>query len=416
MARRPRAYKRLTDRKIAASKTATRLADGDGLYLIVENESSKHWVFEYQFNGKRRYMGLGSARYKSLAEAREDVTEYRKLKAKGVDPLLHKRATRAAEDLEAAKAVTFEEAATRYIEANRAGWDSRHAQQWKSTLEQHAYPVLGHLSVQAIDMALVLSVVEPIWVTANVTATRVRGRIEKVLDWATTMKLRTGENPARWQGHLANTLPKPKKIHRVKSHASMPWKEVPAFMKELAARNDVGAAALRFLILTAGRKNEVVEAKWDEIDLNEATWTVPAERMKNSLPHRVPLSPSAIEILTRMRKQKINEFMFCATLRGTQRISDAVMGRLLGDMGRDDVVPHGFRSSFRTWAGDKTNFQREVIEKALAHTVGDETERAYDRGDLFEKRRKLMTAWAEYCSKPAPVVKAGDNVVEMWAG
>ena len=413
-----RVYKRLSDRKIAATKTASRLADGDGLYLIVENETSKHWVFEYQFNGKRRYMGLGSARFKSLAEAREDVTEYRKLKAKGVDPLLHKRTERVTKALEDAKAITFEKAATRYMDANRAGWDSRHAQQWKSTLEQHAFPVMGHLSVQAIDMALVLAVVEPIWVSANVTATRVRGRIEKVLDWATTMKLRTGENPARWQGHLANTLPKPKKIHRVKSHASMQWQEVPAFMKDLAERTDVdvGAAALQFLILTAGRKNEVVAAKWNEIDLNEAAWTVPPERMKNDLPHRVPLSPLAIEILKRMHKQRINEFVFYATIRGTKRISDAVMGNLLKDMGRGDVVPHGFRSSFRTWAGDKTNFQREVIEKALAHTVGDETERAYDRGDLFEKRRKLMNAWADYCAKPAPIAKAGDNVVALRAG
>jgi integrase len=408
-----RAYKRLTDRKIAATKTASRLADGDGLYLIVENESSKHWVFEYQLNGTRRYMGLGSARFKSLAEARQDVAEYRKLKSKGIDPLLHNRATRAAEALETAKAVTFKEAAARYMDANRAGWDSRHAQQWQSTLEQYAYPIFGHLSVQAIDMELVLAVVQPIWVSANVTATRIRGRIEKVLDWATTMKLRTGENPARWQGHLANTLPKPKKIHRVKSHASMRWQEIPAFMQELAQRTDVGAAALQFLILTAGRKNKVVEAKWDEIDLNEAAWTIPAERMKNDLPHRVPLSPLALEILTRLREERINDFVFYATIRGTKRISDAVMGNLLRDMGRGDVVPHGFRSSFRTWAGEKTGFAREVIEKALAHTVGDETERAYDRGDLFEKRRKLMNAWAAFAtSDPA---KASDNVVELRA-
>jgi integrase len=413
MAKRPRTYKRLTDRKIASIKTAARLADGDGLYLIVENETSKHWVFEYQFGGTRRYMGLGSARYKSLAEAREDVAEYRKLKANGVDPLLQKRATRAAEALDEAKATTFKEAATRYMDANRAGWGIRHAQQWKSTLEQHANPVMGHLSVQAIDTGLVLAVVEPIWVSANVTARHVRGRIEKVLDWATTMKLRTGENPARWQGHLANTLPKPKKIHRVKSHASMQWQEIPAFMKELAERTDVGAGALQFLILTAGRKNEVVGAKWDEIDLVEAAWTVPAERMKNGLPHRVPLNWRAIEILTRLHKERINEFVFYATIRGTKRISDAVMGKVLEDMGRGDVVPHGFRSSFRTWAGDKTNFQREVIEKALAHTVGDETERAYHRGDLFEKRRKLMSAWAAFAfSNPA---KTGDNVVELRA-
>jgi integrase len=411
-----RAYKRLTDRKIAATKAAARLADGDGLYLIVENETSKHWVFEYQLEGKRKYMGLGSVRVVSLAEARDEVAAYRKLKAKGADPLEHRKAERAAQALADANATTFEQAAIQYMDANRAGWDSRHAQQWKSTLEQHAYPIIGDLSVQAVDMALVLKVVQPIWVTANVTATRVRGRIEKVLDWATTMKMRTGENPARWKGHLANTLPKPKKIHRVKSHASMPWKDVPAFMKEIAERTDVAAAALQFLILTAGRKNEVVQAKWDEVDLTEAAWTVPAERMKNGLPHRVPLSPSAIEILTRMRKQQINEFVFCATIRGTKRISDAVMGKLLEDMGRGDVVPHGFRSSFRTWAGERTGFQREVIEKALAHTVGDETERAYDRGDLFEKRRKLMNAWADYCTKPAPAVKAGDNVVAMRVG
>jgi integrase len=411
-----RVANRLTDRKIKTTKTAARLADGLGLYLIVEGEFSKNWVFEYQFNGKRRYMGLGSALDVSLADAREKRNEYRKLKASGVDPLLQKRAARAAQVLENAKAVTFKEAATRYMDANRVGWDEQHAQQWQSTLEMHAYPTLGDLSVQSVDKALVLAVLEPIWTSANVTATRLRGRIETVLDWAKAMDMREGENPARWRGHLDKILPAPKKVRRVKSFASMPWKQVPAFIAELRAQSDVvAAAALELLILTAVRKGEALDAQWNEIDINQAVWTVPADRMKKRIEHRVPLSRAAIDVLTRMQKKQINEFVFPATIRGTKRISDAVLGRLMETMGRDDAVPHGFRSSFRTWAGEKTSFAREVIEKALAHTVGDETERAYDRGDLFDKRRKLMMAWADYCAKPAPVVKAGDNVVAIRA-
>jgi integrase len=395
----PRVYKRLTDRKIANTKTAARLADGDGLYLIVQNESSKHWVFEYQFKGKRRYMGLGSARDVSLAEARDDVVEYRKLKTKGVDPLERKRAGQIAQALEDAKAITFKEAATRYMDTNRPHWDARHALQWKTTLERYAYSEFGEITVGAVDDVLVLKVLEPIWASANVTATRLRGRIETVLDWAKAMKLRTGENPARWRGHLDKILPAPKKVHRVKSFASMPWEDMPAFMKGLRSHADViPAAAIEFLILTATRKNELVDARWDEIDLSKATWTVPGERMKKRIEHRIPLSSAAMDVLTRMQEKRINEFVFPATIRGTKRISEAVMGRLLEAIGRGDIVPHGFRSSFRTWAGEKTGFAREVIEKALAHVVGDETERAYDRGDLFEKRRKLMDAWAAFAT------------------
>jgi integrase len=410
----PRTANRLTARKVETTKTPARLADGLGLYLIVEGEFSKNWVFEYQFNGKRRYMGLGSALDVSLADAREKRNEYRKLKANGVDPLEQKRATRTAQALADAKAVTFKEAATRYMDANRPDWDARHYQQWKTTLEKYGYPTLGNLPVQSVDDTLVLAVLQPMWRDANVTATRLRGRIETVLDWAKAMKMRDGENPARWRGYLDKILAAPKKVRKVINLPSMPFEDVPALMRDLRSReDDIEAAALEFLILTTSRKNEVVEAQWSEFDLSKATWTVPGERMKNKNDHRVPLSPAAMDVLTRMQKVKINEFVFPATLRGTKRISDAVMGRLLATMGRSDVVPHGFRSSFRTWAGEKTNVAREVIEKALAHTVGDETERAYDRGDLFEKRRGLMDSWAAYAtSDPA---KAGDNVVPLRA-
>jgi integrase len=409
-----RVANRLTARKVETTKTPARLADGLGLYLIVEGEFSKNWVFEYQFNGKRRYMGLGSALDVSLADAREKRNEYRKMKASGVDPLEQKRAARAAEALVVAKAVTFKEASTKYMDTNRPHWDARHALQWQTSLEKYVFPKLEKVAVAAVDDVLVLAVLEPIWAKSNVTATRVRGRIETVLDWAKAMKLRNGENPARWRGHLDKILPAPKKVHRVKSFASMPWEDVPAFMKDLRSQADVvPAAAVEFLILTATRKNELVDARWDEIDLSKATWTVPAERMKKRIEHRIPLSGAAMNVLTRMQEKRINEFVFPATIRGTKRISEAVMGRLMETMGRGDVVPHGFRSSFRTWAGEKTGFAREVIEKALAHVVGDETERAYDRGDLFEKRRKLMDAWAAVAtSDPA---KVGSNVVELRA-
>jgi integrase len=410
----PRAYKRLTDRKIASTKSAARLADGEGLYLIVQNESSKHWVFEYQFKGARRYMGLGSARDVSLAEAREKLAECRKLKANGTDPLKYKRDGDAAQALEDAKAITFREAATRYMDTNRAHLAPRHALQWQTTLERYVYPKFGDVAVGAVDDGLVLAVIEPIWASANVTATRLRGRIETVLDWAKAMKLRSGDNPARWRGHLDKILPSPKKVHRVKSFASMPWEEVPAFMAGLRSQGDVIPASLEFLILTATRKNELVDAQWDEIDLGKATWTIPAERMKKRIEHRVPLSSAAMDVLTRMQAKRINEFVFPATIRGTKRISEAVMGRQMEIMGKDQFVPHGFRNSFRTWAGEETSFAREVIEKALSHVVGDETERAYDRGDLFEKRRKLMDTWAAFAtSDPA---KAGDNVVALHTG
>jgi integrase len=408
----PRAYKRLTDRKISSTKTGARMADGEGLYLIVKNESSKHWVFEYQFKGDRRYMGLGSARDVSLAEAREKVAECRKLKANGIDPLKHKRDGEAAQAVEDAKAITFKEAATRYMDANRKGWTRSHAITWRSTLEAHAYPVFGDLPVQSIDKALVLAALEPIWTTTNVTATHVRSRIELVLDWAKAMDMRSGENPARWRGHLDKILPAPKKIHRVKSFPSMRWEEVPAFIKDLRSRSEViQAAALELLILTVTRTNELVDAKWDEIDLNKAAWTIPPERMKKRIEHRIPLSAAALDVLARMQKERINDFVFPATIRNTTRIHRGLLSRLMKAMGRKDSVPHGFRSSFRTWGGEETNFAREILEKALAHVVGDETERAYDRGDLFEKRRKLMDAWAMFAtSDPA---KAGGNVVSI---
>lgn len=408
----PRAYKRLTDRKIASTKTAARFADGDGLYLIVKNESSKHWVFEYQLRGERRYMGLGSARDVPLGEARDHVAELRKLKARGGDPLTLKREGQKAQALADAKSITFEQAAVRYIEANEPHWDASHAQQWKGSLKKYAYPKLGQVAVADVDDTLVLAVLQPMWATSNVTATRVRGRIETVLDWAKAMKMRTGDNPARWKGHLDQMLPAPKRVHRVTNFESMPWEKVPAFMKEMRAEaNVIHGAALEFLILTAARPKEVFNARWDEIDLAKAVRTVRSEIMKKRIEHRVPLSAAAIDVLQRMEKERINEYIFPATIRGTEKISSRVMEMLMKQMGRTDGTPHGFRSSFRTWAGEKTGFAREVIEKALAHQVGDETERAYDRGDLFEKRRKLMDAWAAFATSEP--VKVGDNVVPL---
>jgi integrase len=380
--------------------------------LIVKNVSSKHWVFEYQLKGARHYMGLGSARDVTLAEARDHVAELRKLKAKGGDPLKLKKEAQKAQALEEAKSVTFKEAAIRYMDANRPHWDASHALQWQGSLEKYAYPKLENVAVADVDDLLVLAVLEPMWAKSNVTATRVRGRIETVLDWARAMKLRSGENPARWKGHLDKILPAPKKVHRVKNFESMPWEKVPAFMKDLRLQtNGIHAAALEFLVLTAARPKEVFNARWDEIDFNKAVRTAPFQLMKKRIEHRIPLSAAALNVLQRMQKERINEFIFPATIRGTERISPRVMDALMKHMGRVDGTPHGFRSSFRTWAGEKTGFAREVIEKALAHQVGDETERAYDRGDLFEKRRKLMDAWAAFAtSDPA---QTGDNVVEL---
>jgi integrase len=403
--------------KLSAAKIRTLKAVGDhldsrGLYLQIRSESSKSWLLKYSLNGRAREMGLGPAADISLATARELRDRYRALLKQDIDPIEHRKAERAARAAEDAKRLTFEEAARRFFDGHAAKWtNAKHRAQFLSTLEQYVFPKLGKLPVASIDTPLVLSVLTPIWETKTVTAHRVLRRIENVLGWATASGYRSGDNPAKWRGHLAAVLPARSQIAKTKQHRAMPYSEVPAFVAALAKHKGNDARALEFLISTAARSGEVTHAKWSEIDFDKKVWTIPAERMKARKEHTVPLVDRAIEILKGLPRE--GDLIFVGSRKG-HALGDKMLATLIAAEGYDAVV-HGFRSSFRTWCAERTSFPRELAEEALAHAVGNDVERAYRRTALLEKRRKLMTAWADYCAKPAPASKAGDNVVAIRA-
>ncbi|SDA25082.1 Integrase [Methylobacterium sp. UNC378MF] len=387
---------KLTALGVAKLKAPGMYGDGGGLWLQVSGKGGKSWVFRYTLRGKSREMGLGPVSTFSLAEARDKALTCRKLCYEGIDPIEMRRGQRQEAAVEAAKAITFRTCAEGYIESHKAGWrNDKHAAQWTATLATYAYPAFGDLSVQAVDTDLVLKALEAIWTTKPETATRVRGRIESVLDWAATRDYRRGENPARWKGHLQNLLPKRSKVRKVEHHAALPFKDVPAFMKTVAAQPGVAAKLMAFTILTAARTGEALGARWHEIDSEAAVWVIPAERMKAGAEHRVPLSAAATTLLAEMRGLD-DTFVFPGGRRG-KPLSNMAMLVLLRRMERTDITTHGFRSSFRDWASEITDFPSEVVEMALAHTVESKVERAYRRGDLFEKRRELMKAWATHC-------------------
>ncbi|WP_010685528.1 phage integrase central domain-containing protein [Methylobacterium mesophilicum] len=387
---------KLTALGVTKLKIPGMYGDGGGLWLQVSGKGGKSWVFRYTLRGKSREMGLGPVSTFSLAEARDKALTCRKLCYEGIDPIEMRRGQRQEAAVEAAKAITFRTCAEAYIEAHKAGWrNDKHAAQWTATLATYAFPVFGDLPVQAVDTGLVLKALEAIWITKPETATRVRGRIESVLDWAATRGYRRGENPARWKGHLQNLLPKRSKVRKVEHHAALPFKDVPGFMKAVAAQPGVASKLMAFTILTAARTGEALGARWDEIDLEAGIWTVPAERMKAGAEHRVPLSPAALAILGEMQGLD-STFVFPGGRRG-KPLSNMAMLTLLRRMERPDLTVHGFRSSFRDWASETTDFPSEVVEMALAHTVESKVERAYRRGDLFEKRRDLMGAWSTHC-------------------
>jgi integrase len=355
-------------------------------------------------------MGLGSLEVISLADARTAALECRRLCQADIDPIEHRNASRAEAQLANARAMTFDDCATRYVTAHAAGWrNSKHRAQWAATLRTYVTPVFGFLPVQAIDTELIMRVLEPIWATKPETASRVRGRIEAILNWAKSRGFREGENPARWRGHLENLLPGRSRVQKVEHHAALPYSDVGAFMGDLRERAGVAAAALEFLILTAARTSEVIGARWEEMDLSSRTWVVPAERMKARAIHRVPLSNAALVVLERMRAIQQDEFVFPSTKKG-KALSNMALLALLRRMKRTDLTTHGFRSTFRDWAAECTNFPQEVAETALAHTISNKVEAAYRRGDLFDKRRRLMDAWAEYC---AATISAAGTVVPL---
>jgi integrase len=395
-----RAIGRLTALKVEKAKQPGMYADGGGLYLRVTREGTRNWVLRYMLDRKQHWMGLGPLSLYSLQEARGQVLDARRKRHEGIDPIEARRAERARLRLDAAKAITFGEVAATYVGSHKAGWRSaKHAAQWEPTLRRHAAPIMS-LPVQSVDTALVLKVLEPIWTTRPETASRLRGRIESVLDFAKVRDFRNGENPARWRGHLDKLLPARSKVRKVKHHSALPYAELPVFLASLREQEGVAARALEFAILTAARTGEALGARWNEIDLLDKVWRVPASRMKAQREHRVPLPPRALVILGEIRAVRHGDnadaFVFPGGKAG-KPLSNMAFLMLFRRMGRGDLTAHGFRATFKTWASECTGFQNEIVEAALAHVIGGKVEQAYRRGDMFDKRRKLMEAWAVYC-------------------
>jgi len=376
-------------------------ADGGGLYLQVTRGDGetihRSWIFRFATNGRERRMGLGALDSVSLADARQKAADARKLLASGIDPIEARDASRAAAAAASNKpSMTFDACCEAYIAAHRSGWkNAKHGAQWSSTLTTYASPTIGTTAAREIDTAAVLRVLEPIWNDKAETASRVRGRMERILDWAKIRGYRDGENPARWRGHLDQLLPRRSKVQRVKHHPALPYAELPAFLTRLREQNGVAARTLEFVILTAARTGEVIGAKVGEINRIEKVWTIPAERMKAEREHRVPLTERALALLDEVKPLRRSRAHLFPGLHGG--LSNIAMLKLLKRMDSDDITVHGFRSTFRYWAAERTSFPSEVVEMALAHTIGDKVEAAYRRGDLFDKRRRLMDAWAEYC-------------------
>jgi integrase len=387
----------LTTRKVETGKPG-KYSDGGNLYLIVSGTGSRKWVLRFTWRGKAKEMGLGSAASVPLADARERAASARRKIAQGLNPIDERKRT--------GDVPTFGEMADDVREALSAGFrNEKHKAQWKSTLETYAAPLRAK-PVDTIATDDVLAVLKPIWTTKAETASRVRGRIEKVLDAAKAKGFRNGENPARWRGHLDHLLPRPSKLARG-HHAAMPYEDVAAFVAKLRKREATSALALELCILTAARSGEILGMRWPEIDLDKKIWTVPANRMKAGREHRVPLSSRAVTILRKLEKLKTGEFVFPGQAR-SKPLSNMAMEMVLRRMKVEDATVHGFRSSFRDWAGNVSNFPREVTETALAHVIGDKAEQAYRRGDALEKRRKLMEAWAAYCEP-----RHSTNVVQI---
>jgi integrase len=390
-------------------------ADGAGLYLQCTQGAGGHlnrsWLFRYTAPGatNERWMGLGPTHTVTLAEARQAAQEARKLRLQGVDPLEHRKAQRDSLALAQATSITFDQAAAQYIDAHRAGWKTgKHATEWHASLQRFVSPVFGKLPVGSIDVGLEMRVLQPIWGEIPETASRVRGRIESILDWATVHGYRKGENPGRWRGNLDHLLPRPSKVKPTVHHAALPHDELPAFLIELRKQDGIARLALEFIILTAARSGEALGARWSEIDLGAKLWAIPADRMKAGREHRVPLCDRAVEILRELEGLRVNDYVFMGVRQ--PHIGNQALHNLLERMNRDNLTIHGFRSTFRDWCGEKTAYPREIAETALAHAIENQTEAAYRRGDALEKRRKLMDSWGNYCCSPP----AAGEITPLW--
>ncbi|WP_145006014.1 tyrosine-type recombinase/integrase [Pseudomonas oryzihabitans] len=384
------------------------IGDGGGLYLQVGKTGGLSWLYRFQLNGSRRAMGLGKHPEVSLAQARERAANARKQVADGIDPIEAKEHAQLAAKAAQNKALTFQQCAAEYIDAHRSSWKStKHAQQWENTLSTYAYPFIGDKPVSAVATDDVLTILKPIWASKNETASRVRNRIELIIAAAKARKRFEGENPAQWKGHLDKLLAKRKQVAQVEHHAALPYSQLPTFWRSLETAEGMAAKALQFTILTACRTSEVLNAQWSEMDLDSALWTIPASRMKARREHKVPLSNAAVAVLERLARVQDNPFVFPGMKEG-RPLSNLAMLMLLRRMDLGHLTVHGFRSSFRDWAAEETAFPNMVAEMALAHTVGSAVEAAYRRGDLLEKRRAMMQAWADYVeTQPAT------NVVQL---
>ena len=411
-----RLINRLSDRRAQTVKDPGMHPDGGGLYLRVtvgnDGTVNRYWVFRYASrdpsesrHGKDRQLGLGPLNTVSLAEAREAAGKYRKQLRMGIDPIEQRKVEKKEATIQAAKAnadanaLTFDEWCDAYIAAHRGGWRSiKHSKQWTATLKTYAKPVIGHLSVRSILVSHVVDILRPIWIEKNETARRVRGRIEAILDYAADPDDSNYVNPAELTKQLRKKLPKLPKSKQPKHHPALPYCEAASFLAALRLQEGTAPRALEFLILTAARTGEVLGATWSEVDFETKVWTVPAGRMKGGRDHKVPLSDSAVAVLERMHSVRQNQYIFPGDREG-RPLSNMAMDMLLRRMDYKEITVHGFRSTFRTWVAEKTNFQREVAEAALAHAKGDKLEATYERGDFFDKRRRMMDAWAAYCAR-----------------
>ena len=414
---------RLSAAKVRNAKPGLH-ADGGGLYLQVtcgKDRVSRSWLFRYslpeiiisasgKLHRRTRDAGLGPTATVSLSEAREKARQLRQQRLDGIDPIEHRKAQRLAAALDVAKSMSFDECRDAYFQHHRGKWRAvKHAALWRNSLETYVTPVLGRLPVKDIDLGLIIRTLEPIWTAKPETASRIRGRVEAILDWAAVSGFRSTDNPARW-ALLSKRFASRTQLAPVKHFAALPYAEIGAFMARLRTLDGTAARALEFAILTCGRSNEVLGARWDEIDLSARTWTVPATRMKSRREHRVPLSDTALNVLEQQRAVLQSEYIFPGAQRAT--LNPSTLNRLVVErLGRTGLTIHGFRSSFRDWAAERTSFDVDTAEAALAHQIGDKVRAAYERGDKFEKRRRLMDAWADYCARAV----AADSVVPIRA-
>jgi integrase len=395
-----RARHRLSDVAVRAKKRPGYTADGGNLYLRVAVGGSKGWVFRFTMAGRTRDAGLGPYPTVSLVKAREEADRCRKLVASGIDPIQARHEQRETARINSAKAMTFEQCAKAFISNHELGWKTaKTSARWRSSLKTYVFPIMGTLPVQAIDTALVLKVLEPLWGERPVAASRLRASIESILNFAKARGYRIGENPAAWRGHLDHLLPARSKVRRVQHHPALPYAELPAFMDQVRSHHGIAPRVLEFTVLTAARIGEALGARWDEIDLAQRMWVIPPDRMKSGREHRVPMSPRVISIVEEMAEIRLNEFVFPGSKQG-RHLTEMGVRTLVREL-RAGITRHGFRSTFRDWAAETTSFQNHVVEMALAHAVGDAVEAAYRRGDLLEKRRKLMEAWDSFCGCPA---------------